>query len=325
MPTLRLAPSTAICSVLAALGGLLLVLTSAAPASATAYRFWIYWTYSGGGWHFASTGPTRVPEDGAVEGWRFEISQESGGARPPRTSGSFEKICGGTAAVDGHKRVAVVVDYGVVADAPSGSAPPRSAPRGYCAVLSPSANGYRALAAGAGIRANDSGLVCAIDGYPARGCGDPVESRPAPTRSSAPSAKPSHPAPRATTVATRTAAAVASATPPSRGASPAARLPSPDEARVPGPTGAPSPKTSPTAAASSAAASAAGTPEPARTAGSAGTPEPSMALALGESARPVANGSTRPGGTLGLATGAAVVLLLGGAALLRARSRRNEP
>ena len=59
-----------------------------------------------------------IPADGAVSGWRFEIAGESGAARPPRIAPDFAAICGSTAAVAGSKRVALVIDYGVPADAP---------------------------------------------------------------------------------------------------------------------------------------------------------------------------------------------------------------
>ena len=159
------------------LGGALL----AAPAQAdTYYRYWTYWNGSGSTWTFAATSPdTYVPADGSVDGWRFDVAPESGNARPPRVAPDFTTICGATAAVAGSKRVAVVIDSGAVEDAPEGSTP--SAPTADCAVVPTGANSLQTLAAVASERL-DKTLLCAIDDYPATGCGDQVTlSSPPPT------------------------------------------------------------------------------------------------------------------------------------------------
>ncbi|MGH8970600.1 MAG: SCO2322 family protein, partial [Actinomycetes bacterium] len=115
------------------------------------------------------------PADGAVEGWRFAVTSESGSPRVPRADGDFAAICAGTDAAAGKKRVAVVIDAGLAEDAPSGEKPP--AARGECAVVAQAASGAEVLAAVASARV-EKGLVCSLDGYPATGCGDQVEATP---------------------------------------------------------------------------------------------------------------------------------------------------
>jgi hypothetical protein len=150
----------------------------AAHAQGDVYRFWGYYQWSDDAWAFAPTGPAdTAPTDGAVEGWRFAIA----GAEPrvPRADGDFELICGSTEAPDGEKRVAVVIDFGMAADSEDGSEPPPAL--GACAVVPEDATGSDVLTAAAGdVRLDDSGLTCGIAGYPATGCGGPVET-PAPT------------------------------------------------------------------------------------------------------------------------------------------------
>ena len=169
----RRSGSIFIVSVLAAL--FLSVL--AAPAQAASFRYWGYYTWTDGAWAFATKGPDQTaPADGAVEGWRFAITAESGSPRVPRADGDFETICATTEPAPGKKRVAVVVDAGLPDDAPEGSAAP-PAPRGECAVVAEAASGADVLAAVATARI-EGGLVCALDGYPAQGCGEPVDTEP---------------------------------------------------------------------------------------------------------------------------------------------------
>ena len=157
--------------------GVLTALPPAAQAQGDVFRFWAYYQWSDGAWAFAPTGPAETqPTDGAVEGWRFAVA----GAEPrmPRADGHFDLICGGSEAGDGEKRVAVVIDFGTEADSVDGSQPPQA--QGACAVVPEEATGADILAAAAGdVRLNEDGLTCGIAGYPATGCGDPVET-PAP-------------------------------------------------------------------------------------------------------------------------------------------------
>ncbi|MEU3060171.1 SCO2322 family protein [Streptomyces subrutilus] len=159
-----------------ALGGLLAVV-AAAPALAVGYRYWSFWDGgSGGQWTYATQGPSARPADGSVRGFRFAVSQdEAARAAQPRTGPDFAAVCGATAPVEGRKRVALVLDFGLPADAPAGEAPPQDAPRTACAQVAPDATTAEALAEVAKpLRYNGAALLCAISGYPKQGCGDQV-------------------------------------------------------------------------------------------------------------------------------------------------------
>ncbi|WP_411105811.1 SCO2322 family protein [Streptomyces sp. cmx-4-9] len=157
--------------------GLALALPAAAPALAAGYRYWSFWDGAGGGWAYATQGPsTARPADGSVQGFRFAVSKDAAAeAAKPRTAADFEAVCGGTAPVAGRKRVALVIDFGVSGDAPEGDAPPQEAPRTACARIAPDATTAEALAEAAKpLRYNEAALLCAIAGYPAQGCGEQV-------------------------------------------------------------------------------------------------------------------------------------------------------
>ncbi|MFE3851650.1 SCO2322 family protein [Streptomyces griseorubiginosus] len=159
-------------ALLCVLAGLLLSVT--APAHATGYRYWSFWDRTGTTWTYATQGPsTAVPSDGDVQGFRFAVSEDSSDATRPRGSASFHAICARTPAQEGRKRVALVIDFGTTADAPSGERPP--ARRTVCAVVAPDATTAEALAASAKpLRYNTNALLCAISGYPRTGCGEAV-------------------------------------------------------------------------------------------------------------------------------------------------------
>jgi len=158
---------------LAVLAALVIGVSTALPASAEAFRYWGYYTWSGGEWTFAEAGSSEtVPVDGSVEGWRFAVADEAS-TRYPRAAGDFETLCGSTPAEEGSKRVGVVVDYGTDADAPEGDTVP--AARGACAVVPEDATGSGVMVAVADLRLGDGGFICGIDGYPSGGCGDPVD------------------------------------------------------------------------------------------------------------------------------------------------------
>ncbi|MFJ8631050.1 SCO2322 family protein [Streptomyces sp. NPDC093568] len=171
--------------VLAPLLAALVVLTGAAPAAqATGYRYWSFWDRDGGSWVYATQGPSITrPSDGDVQGFRFVVSEDSKDAAQPRGAAEFAVICARTPAQDGKKRVALVLDFGTAADAPSGEAPPNR--RTACARVAPDASTAEALAAVAKpLRYDTNALLCAIAGYPQRGCGEPVSGdsgKPKPT------------------------------------------------------------------------------------------------------------------------------------------------
>ncbi|MBK3639984.1 SCO2322 family protein [Streptomyces sp. MBT33] len=155
---------------------LLLTLGLAAPAHATGYRYWSFWTYDSGHWAYATQGPaTARPSDGDVQGFRFSVSEDSGDAAKPRGATSFAAICARTPAVRGEKRIALLIDFGTAKDAPSAEQPP--ARRTACARVPSDATTADALAAVAKpLRYDTNALLCAIAGYPAKGCGEQVSN-----------------------------------------------------------------------------------------------------------------------------------------------------
>ncbi|MGW1845044.1 SCO2322 family protein [Streptomyces sp. NPDC001966] len=160
-------------ALLVALGAVLAVL-GAGPAQAAGYRYWSFWESSGSDWTYATQGPSLVrPDDGAVQGFRFSVSEDSQDSAKPRRAPDFAKICANTPAKDGTKRIALVIDPGTAADAPAGETPP--APRTACARVAPDASAAEALAAVAKpLRYSSDAMLCAITGYPGSGCGEQV-------------------------------------------------------------------------------------------------------------------------------------------------------
>ncbi|MBO1413502.1 SCO2322 family protein [Streptomyces sp. FH025] len=162
---------------------LLLSAAVASPAQAAGgYRYWSFWRGAeGGSWAYQQQGPAvSVPPDGAVDGWRFAVSPDGGqDAAKPRTQAGFDVICADTPAQDGHKRVAVLLDFGTAEDAGASGAdagssaaqPPEQ--RTVCASVTPRATSAEVLAAVAPpLRYDTNGLLCAIAGYPKAGCAE---------------------------------------------------------------------------------------------------------------------------------------------------------
>ncbi|MBY8846154.1 SCO2322 family protein [Streptomyces sp. SP2-10] len=167
---------TAVRRAVPVLVAVLLLLGSAGQAGATGYRYWSFWERTGGQWTYATQGPSSArPDDGAVEGFRFAVSEDSADASRPRGTADFDTICAGTPVKSGTKRVAVVLDFGTPADAPSGETPPGR--RTACARVSSDATSADALAAVAKpLRYDTNALLCAIAGYPVKGCGEQVSA-----------------------------------------------------------------------------------------------------------------------------------------------------
>jgi hypothetical protein len=273
-----------------------------AASQAAAYRYWTYWLGTDAGWSFANVGPAfRSPADGTLEGWRFSVSGVEGNLAPSFAT-DFDAVCGDTAPEDGRKRVAVVVDPGLPADAPEGELPPGA--WAMCVVAEPRATGYDVLRAAATIRA-ERGLICAIGGYPARGCADVIaDPTPTPTKSPKPSPKPSRtPEPTTPTASTSTQPAPEPTSSPTT--APATAQAS-STAPTPSPTpSSPQPSTSSTESTSALPV----TPSP--------TPSPTYSLLTAPLEEPPSEGGV--GGAL--VAGIAVVGIagLGGAAILRMR------
>ncbi|MCX4749404.1 SCO2322 family protein [Kitasatospora sp. NBC_01287] len=152
---------------------LLGTLAAAGPAAAADYRYWSFWRGTDSGWSYQQQGPAGYrPADGGVDGWRFALSADGGqNAARPAPAPDFATLCAGTPARTGLKRVGVVLDFGTAADAGSTTAPP--APRDGCAQVPPDASSAEVLAALAPpLRYGTDGMLCAIAGYPAAGCGE---------------------------------------------------------------------------------------------------------------------------------------------------------
>ncbi|MFE0583301.1 SCO2322 family protein [Streptomyces sp. NPDC058874] len=170
--------------------GVVLALLAAAPALAAGYRYWSFWDGAGGQWSYAAQGPSLArPADGSVQGFRFAVSRDAAAeAATPRAAADFEAVCGATAPAEGRKRVALVIDFGVQADAPTGEVVPQEAPRTACAQVAPEATTAEALAAVAKpLRYNSAALLCAISGYPQHGCGEQIAETGAARASAEPS------------------------------------------------------------------------------------------------------------------------------------------
>ncbi|MQY11258.1 hypothetical protein SRB5_13730 [Streptomyces sp. RB5] len=179
--------------VLVPLAALLAVLGGAGTAHAGTYRYWSFWEQDGSAWSYARQGAgTARPGDGDVVGFRFAVSVNSADATKPRGAADFAAVCSDTAAEKGRKRVAFVLDFGTARDSVDGSKPPGQ--RSVCAVVPQDATAADALAEVAEpLRFGQSGMLCAIAGYPAVGCGESVSSAgkkaaPAPASDSGPSA-----------------------------------------------------------------------------------------------------------------------------------------
>ncbi|GGV78413.1 hypothetical protein GCM10010294_47290 [Streptomyces griseoloalbus] len=149
----------------------------AGQAQAAGYRYWSFWERDGTAWTYATQGPSLVrPADGDVQGFRFSVSEDSADAAKPRGTADFATLCAETPAREGEKRVALVIDFGTPADAPPGETPP--AARTACARVPEDATTADALAAVAEpLRYDTNALLCAITGYPEKGCGEQISAQ----------------------------------------------------------------------------------------------------------------------------------------------------
>jgi hypothetical protein len=156
------------------LAGLVVGGTAGTAHAEDGYRYWNYFHLDDGAWAFSDKGIGQyTPQDGDVEGLRFGTSTASTGLEPRAdlAAVTFDAICADPAP-EGQKRVAFVIDYGTEADAGGAQTPD---PTADCAVVDAKATSLQALESLVDVRAGD-GLLCAIDGYPAKGCGDPVKN-----------------------------------------------------------------------------------------------------------------------------------------------------
>lgn len=181
--------------ILAAFVALLAVVALAGPAQAASYRYWSFWLGSTGTWVAAPVGPGEYPVvDRDVQGWRFGITADAP-ATPPDNAPVFADLCPALDAASpaaGQFRVAVVVDAGYRADAPTGEVPPADSIS--CVTVPEGATGNQALAAAVTVT-DDQGMICSINGYPAAECTPEVADGDAAAAAQAASAESPNPAP----------------------------------------------------------------------------------------------------------------------------------
>jgi hypothetical protein len=144
-----------------------------APASAAdkGWRYWGYYQAAPGAkaWTAAMTGPTVDIKDGAVEGWSFVFSSDDIPSIAPSAKPDFKSICGKVAADKDTKRIALVIDYGSKAYAPKGEKVQKTF--STCVRTAKESQGIDVLGQVAKVRAAKSGLICGLNGYPAKECG----------------------------------------------------------------------------------------------------------------------------------------------------------
>lgn len=145
--------------------------TPTANAADKGWRYWGYFQAAPGAtkWTAAMTGPTVDIADGAVEGWSFVFSSDDIPSQAPRVLPSFSKICGKTKADKDTKRIGLVIDFGSTAWAPKGEKPRTTITT--CVRTAKASQGIDVLGQVAKIRAASSGLICGLNGFPAKECG----------------------------------------------------------------------------------------------------------------------------------------------------------
>ena len=155
-----------------AVTALLLSLTTPAQAADTGYRYWGYFQAApkATAWTSAMTGPTVNIADGAVEGWAFTFSGDAiPDASSPSVAPDFQTLCGNIRPVSGKKRIGIVIDFGPSYLAPTGEKALKIVKR--CIVIDKKAQGIDVLGRVVRVRADKSGLICGLAGYPRKECG----------------------------------------------------------------------------------------------------------------------------------------------------------
>ena len=144
---------------------------SSASAAEKGWRYWGYYQAAPGAktWTAAMTGPTVDIKDGAVEGWSFVFSADDIPSIAPSVKPDFKSICGKVKADIDTKRIALVIDYGLKDYAPKGEKIKKTFTT--CIRTAKESQGIDVLGQVAKIRAAKSGLICGLNGYPAKECG----------------------------------------------------------------------------------------------------------------------------------------------------------
>ena len=153
----------------------LLILATPLASADTGYRYWGYFQAQSGAssWTAAMTGPTIEVKDGDVEGWAFVASSNDIPATPPMMDPDFAALCGEVSEVAGKVRVGLVVDFGAGEIAPEGDTPNEFF--SDCVLVPEGSIGLDVLNAVLDVRADDSGLICGIAGYPSAECGAEID------------------------------------------------------------------------------------------------------------------------------------------------------
>lgn len=144
------------------------------PPASAAEKGWRYWGYFQTApdkttWTAAMTGPTVDIADGSVEGWSFVFGSDDIPSLAPKVKPDFKKICGTTKADPDTKRIALVVEFGAAAWAPKGEKVAKTITR--CVRTAKASQGIDVLGQVVKIRAASSGLICGLNGFPAKECG----------------------------------------------------------------------------------------------------------------------------------------------------------
>ena len=146
-------------------------INSASAAPEKGWRYWGYFQAAPGAndWTYATTGPAgSIPKDGAVEGWRYSFSSITVDTGNPALRPNFKATCAGVKSQVGMVRVAVVVDFGVRAIAPTGESVQPTIRK--CVTIKSGSNGLDILNKVVNIRTSSSGFVCGLNNYPAKEC-----------------------------------------------------------------------------------------------------------------------------------------------------------
>lgn len=152
---------------------LITTLISVAPTHA-ANKGWRYWGYFQAApgknmWTAAMTGPTVDVVDGSVEGWSFVFSSDDVPSKAPLIKPNFKTLCAGTKADNDTKRIGLVIEFGSALYAPKGEKVQKTITT--CVRVAKESLGIDVLGQVVKIRAASSGLICAINGFPAKECG----------------------------------------------------------------------------------------------------------------------------------------------------------
>ena len=145
--------------------------TSPANAADKGWRYWGYYQAAPGAkiWTAAMTGPSVDVKDGAVEGWSFVFSSDDVPSIAPSIKPDFAAICGKVKSDKDTKRVALVIDFGSATYAPKSEKTPKSFTT--CVRTANTSLGIDVLGMAVKIRANKSGLICGLNGFPKKECG----------------------------------------------------------------------------------------------------------------------------------------------------------